>query len=276
MTEQAIIAGLSLSALAGAATPIGGLVAVAATKRARAGIWSFGLGVSAGMMVFLSVFDLLPEAFEFTAASNGRIWVPAFFVLGLAVTWMIDLLTHRWVEHCTPTEGNGDNPGGYPCATNQIRHSEETSSLAHAGLVAAMAIALHNIPEGIATFATASSDYALGLSVAVAVAIHNVPEGFCVALPIYCATGNAKRALSFALVAGLAEPFGGLITLLFLGPFITQHLLGCLFAIVAGIMVYAAVDELIPAGSRMGRSHLHLTGFVVGMLLMWAGMNLIK
>jgi ZIP family zinc transporter len=276
MTTQGALTGLALSALAGAATPIGGLLAVMTTRRGRFRMWSLGLGVSAGVMVYLSVFDLLPEAAELLRPAGHALSVPGFFVVGLVITWLIDLATHRWVEQCSPVDATSLGLGGPSCAVRPGDGAAEKVSLARTGLVAALAIALHNFPEGIATFVTSSSSLSLGLPVVIAVAIHNVPEGFCVALPILCSTGSAGRAVKYALLAGLAEPLGAIIAWALVGPFVTPSVLGGLFALVAGIMVYVAVDELVPAGRRLGGSRRCLTGFAVGVLLMWLGMALIK
>jgi ZIP family zinc transporter len=258
--------GLMLTALAGAATPLGGLLAVLVSRKRVFRVWAFGLGLSAGVMVYLSMFDLLPEAMALTGQGTGLLSVPLFFVLGLAVTWLADLVTHRWVGHC--------NPDDMEC------HLGETSlagrDMKRVGLVAVVAITLHNFPEGIATFVTASADLKLGLQVAAAIALHNLPEGFCVAMPVLCATGRPRRALLLSLVAGLAEPLGAVIAWLFLAPLVTPDVLAWLFAAVAGIMVYVAVDELIPAGRRLSQSHECLTGMVAGMVLMLVGMNLLK
>lgn len=264
MEGNSVLTGLILATLAGAATPIGGvMVASPAIARGRRWVWPFGMGVSAGVMVYLSVFDLLPEA---RALVGDNFLVPVCFVVGLAVTWVIDLLTCRWAEPCGAVP-----PDRGDCPKRGLLGGE----MGKVGLVAALAIALHNFPEGIATFLTGSADLTLGLPVALAVAIHNIPEGFCVALPVFCSSGSVRRAVAYSAIAGFAEPLGALVAWIFLAPLVTPQVLGCLFAAVAGIMVYVAVDELIPAGRRLGHGHLCLSGFIVGAIVMWAAMLLI-
>ncbi len=266
------LVGFAMTAMAGAATPIGGLLAVMLTRKNVTKMWAFGLGISAGVMIYLSIFDLLPEALALTQESDTKLSVPAFFVTGLIMTWIIDLATHRWAEQTETIDAVSLEPGKSLCETqNKARSAALTG-----GIVTSLAIALHNFPEGIATFITASSDITLGASVAIAIALHNLPEGFCVALPVFCSTENAKRAVLFALGAGLAEPIGALTAFLFLGRFITPQILGYLFSAVAGIMVYVAVDEIIPASRQLSRTHHCITGFAVGIALMAFLMAIIK
>ncbi len=134
--------------------------------------------------------------------------------------------------------------------------------------MSALAIAIHNFPEGIATFTAALKDPALGIAIAVAVAIHNIPEGLAVAIPIYFATGSKKRAFGLSFLSGLAEPAGALIAYLILAPFMNDVIFGVLFASVAGIMVYISLDELLPTAREYGQPHLSIYGLIGGMMVM--------
>jgi ZIP family zinc transporter len=140
------------------------------------------------------------------------------------------------------------------------------------GMFTALAITIHNFPEGIATFATALTDINLGVVIAFAIALHNIPEGISVSVPLYCATGSKKTALKYSFISGLAEPLGAVIAYLVLMPFLNDAMLAVLLACVAGIMVYISVDEIIPAAYSYGKSHIVVIGVVMGMAIMAASL----
>jgi ZIP family zinc transporter len=135
-------------------------------------------------------------------------------------------------------------------------------------LFTALAIAIHNFPEGLATFGTALNDVKLGILIAVAIAIHNIPEGISVSMPIFYATGNKNKAFVYSFLSGVAEPVGAIIGFLILMPFLSEGLLASLLAFVAGIMVYISIDELLPMAHRYGHSHTVVFGFILGMFIM--------
>jgi ZIP family zinc transporter len=136
------------------------------------------------------------------------------------------------------------------------------------GMVSAMAIGIHNFPEGLATFTAALREPALGIAIAVAIAIHNIPEGIAVSVPVYYATGNKKKAFRLSFLSGLAEPIGALVGYLILMPFLNDVIFGILFAAVAGIMVFISIDELLPAAREYGEAHLSIYGVITGMIVM--------
>jgi ZIP family zinc transporter len=136
------------------------------------------------------------------------------------------------------------------------------------GALTALAIAIHNFPEGIATFIAAIKDPNLGIAITVAVAIHNIPEGVSVSIPVYYATGDKKKAFKLSFISGLAEPLGALVGFLILMPFLNDVIFGVVFATVAGIMVYIALDELLPAAREFGQAHLSIYGLIAGMMVM--------
>ncbi len=132
----------------------------------------------------------------------------------------------------------------------------------------AIAIAIHNFPEGLATFVSALKDVKLGMAIAVAIAIHNIPEGVAVSIPIYYATGNRKKAFLYSFLSGLAEPVGALIGYAIVFSFFGDVVFGILFASVAGIMVFISLDELLPTAREYGEHHLAAYGLVAGMMMM--------
>jgi ZIP family zinc transporter len=144
-----------------------------------------------------------------------------------------------------------------------------------AGIVTAIAIGVHNFPEGVATFMATMSDTTVGVPIAIAVAIHNIPEGIAVAVPIYFATNSRAKAFKYSFLSGLSEPVGALAAWLILMPMMTQTLLNVVFAVVAGIMVYISIDELLPSAEEYGQHHLSILGVIIGMALMAASLILL-
>jgi len=210
-------------------------------------------------MIYLSFFELLKESNHLLTDGSKNNWnglVIAMFLVGLAIAGLIDTFTHNRMEACPSLE----------CKKNKQQFWVE-QALLKTGIFTAIVIAIHNFPEGIATFTTASINMVFGISIAIAIAIHNIPEGFCIALPIYYATKNKKKSILYALLAGLAEPAGALLTYFILLPFINNNVLGIILAIVAGIMVYISFDELLPTARRYG-GHTSLFGLICGMALM--------
>lgn len=132
----------------------------------------------------------------------------------------------------------------------------------------ALAIGIHNFPEGLATFTAAMSDPNLGIAIAVAIAIHNIPEGIAVSVPVFYATGNKKKAFTLSFLSGLSEPIGAIIGYLLLMQFMSPLVFGIVFAAVAGIMVFISIDELLPAAQEYGEHHLSIYGLVGGMGVM--------
>ena len=158
---------------------------------------------------------------------------------------------------------------------NQATAENKSNKLFRTGILTAIIIAIHNFPEGIATFAAALNDLRLGIPIAIAIAIHNIPEGIAVSIPIYYATGNRKKAFFYSFLSGLAEPVGAIIGYLILLPFLNNTVYGILYALVAGVMVFISLDELLPAAREYGEHHLSIYGLVAGMGIMAISLLLI-
>jgi ZIP family zinc transporter len=221
-------------------------------KRPKWVYLSFSLGFSGGVMIYISFMELLPTAI----VGVGEVWAVFGFFIGILFIGVIDMLIPE-----------AENPHHFKELT-AIKGRKVNGTLMRTGLFTALAIGIHNFPEGLATFGATLSDPGLGLFIAMAIAIHNIPEGISVSVPIFYATGDRKKAFMYSFLSGLSEPVGAVIGLLILLPFLSVALLAALLAFVAGIMVYISVDELLPMAHRYGHSHTVVLGIVLGMLIM--------
>ena len=242
---------LLLTSFAGLSTGIGSAIAYL-IKNPKMIYLSFGLGLSAGVMIYVSFVELLPHALTEIGQTMGVI----VFFLGIAFIGFIDMIIPE-----------KENPHAFQGFTEESR-SKINKKLMRTGLFTALAIAIHNFPEGLATFGTALSDIRLGGMIAIAIAIHNIPEGISVSIPIYYATGDKKKAFIYSFLSGIAEPVGAIIGFLILYSFMTEGFLCALLAFVAGIMVYISLDELLPVAHLYGQSHTVILGVISGMLIM--------
>ncbi len=253
-----------LTLLAGSAAGLGGAIALS-SKKTNTRFLAGALGFSAGVMIYVAFVELLPKGRGALTATKGMVagsWLAAgTFFAGIIVIGLID--------HLVPKSTNPHHNMSY---SDNIKCDEMPSDakdgLARMGLVAALAIGVHNFPEGLATFASALQDRNLGIAITIAVAIHNVPEGIAVAVPLFYATKNKRKALGYALLSGMSEPIGALVGYLLLAPYFNDMVLGFLFAFVAGTMVFLSLDELLPAARAYDKEHAAIYGLVAGMAVM--------
>ena len=247
-----------LTVIAGLSTGIGSLIAYF-IRTPKMIYLSFSLGFSAGVMIYVSFVELLPQ----TMVQLGQLTGIIAFFLGILLIACIDMVIPE-----------ARNPHHYKDMP-QEQSLKVDKTLMRTGLFTAFAIAIHNFPEGLTTFGTTLSDERLGLVIALAIAIHNIPEGISVSVPIFYATGSRKKAFKYSFMAGLAEPLGAVIGFLILLPFLSSTILISLLAFIAGIMVYISIDELLPMAHRYGHSHTVILGFILGMALMAASLFLL-
>ena len=246
-----------LTLLAGLCTGIGSFIAFFA-KHTNTKFLSVSLGFSAGVMIYVSMVEILSEAQHSLIAELGTkmgSWMSVIaFFLGMALIAIID--------KCVPSEEN-------PHEVKKIEDEQvKTKKLMRMGVFTAFAIALHNFPEGLATFVSALQDSHIALPIVFAISLHNIPEGIAVSVPIYQATGSKRKAFIYSFLSGLAEPVGALIGWLVLMPFMNDVIFGFIFASVAGIMVFISFDELLPAAREFGEHHLSIYGLISGMAVM--------
>lgn len=255
---------LLMSLLAGLATVIGGCFTFF-VKRDNIKALSIGLGFSAGVMIFLSFTDILKASEEMLSKyfPNHAPWLIFIgFFAGIALAVLIDYFIPDHIEE------------DLFCPQEQCTHS--THRIKRAGTLTAVAIAIHNFPEGIATFFVTTQNVALGISVAVAIALHNIPEGIAVALPIYHATGKKRLAILYSFLSGISEPIGALLGLFILQYLFPQAAIGFLFASVAGIMIYLSFDTLLPLSRDYGDGHYSVFGIMSGIFVIWLSLLIIK
>ena len=241
---------LLLTTIAGLSTGIGSTIAYF-IKKPKMSYLCFSLGLSAGVMLYVSFVELVPEAFLTLGDVTG---LYAFFA-GIITIGLIDLLVPE-----------AENPHAFKGLT--LKKGKQDKALLRVGMLTALAVGIHNFPEGLATFGTSLSDVRLGFLIAFAIAIHNIPEGISVSMPIYFATGNKRKAFFYSFMSGVAEPIAAVIGFLILLPFLSDAVLAFLLAFVAGIMVYISVDELLPVAHKYSAGHCAILGIIFGMFIM--------
>ncbi len=267
-----ILSALILTLIAGSATGIGGAL-VLFRKKLSSNFLAGALGLSAGVMIFISLAELFPESQAMIAESGmpyGEVFAVVSFFIGMGIITLIDFVIP---EYENPHEASGLSLDSRTAAVGVLEEAGNEKALHRLGLMSALAIAIHNFPEGIATFVGALNDPEMGIGITFAIAIHNIPEGIAVAIPIYYATRSKGKALLYATLSGFSEVIGALLCLAVTGIFgigLTGN--GAAFplimAAVAGIMVYISLDELLPTAEKYGKHHIAIAGVVGGMAVM--------
>jgi zinc transporter, ZIP family len=251
-----------LTFTAGVSTGIGGLLTFFSRQTNRSFL-SFSLGLAAGVLLFISFVEIFPDALHiFTiqvGASHALFYTVAAFFGGIVIMALIELLLPHHIAI------------GREIEADDLLVKKRLKRMS---LLIALAIMLHNIPEGIAMFTVGVSDYRLAFPVLLAIIIHNVPIGISISVPMYQATGNRFKALALTLAVGLATPLGALMAWLFLLPYWSPMLEGTVLGAVSATMVYIAIDELIPSAHHYGRSLYSKIGLIGGMALVAAALLL--
>ncbi len=256
-----VLFAFGLTLFAGLSTGIGSAMALL-TKQTNKKFLSFSLGLSAGVMLYVSFIEILPKGVASLVPTYGErmgnlIAILSFFG-GIFFIALIDKLI--------PTMGNPHEV--HTVEEMDGSNIEHKQNLMRMGLFTAIAIAIHNFPEGLATFISAIDNPETGIAIAFAIAIHNIPEGIAVAVPVFYATGNRKKAFAFSFLSGVSEPIGAIVGYFLLIQLMGDVLFGVVFSAVAGIMVFICLDELLPSAREYGEHHISIYGLILGMFIM--------
>ncbi len=254
MMDNNVLNAILLSFLAGMSTVIGGLIAFIVKKK---DYWflSLCLGFSAGVMLYVSFMEILPDAEKLLFASHNKLYASIIFLSSFLFGILITALIDKFI----PDHLDAD------IIKNEVN---QLTRFKKVGLLVTLAVAIHNFPEGLATFMSALNNPTWGISIAIAIALHNIPEGISISLPVYYATNSKRKALFYSFVSGITEPLGAIIGFIFLRSFLNNTFFGIIMAFVAGIMIYIALDELIPLSKEYSNDHYSILGVVIGMFIM--------
>ena len=236
-----IISSFILTTLAGLSTLIGYFIIFIRGNKNK--IITFSLAFASGVMLTISIIDLIPSSFSYLNNYNlfFRLLIMAFFfILGVFLSSFISSL----------------------CEKNN------TNSLKKVGIISMIAIILHNIPEGIITFMVSGVDFNLGIKLALAISLHNIPEGISISIPLFYATKKKIKTFFVVLISGFSEILGAIICYLFLSKFINNFLIGCCFSLIAGIMINISLTELLPESFKYNETKLSYFGFIIGSIVM--------
>jgi len=299
---ETYIFALLLSLFAGLSTTIGSFVAFF-MKKPNPRFISFIMGFSAGVMILIAFVELLQESIKSIGLLEGSL----FLFLGMLIMFGIDVFVSHKYEFensiemlmnangtCKPhphhvlyhrktkeerhryrrgrRRGPRDGSGIQP---HDERGRKSEINLVKTSMFTFLGIFIHNFPEGMTTYIGTISRIELGFILAVAIALHNIPEGIAVAVPIYACTGSKKKAFKWSFLSGMSEPLGAVITWIVLTPFITPFLLSAMLAIVAGVMIYISLDELLPASRSLGNEHISILGIITGMFVMTLSLSML-
>ncbi len=261
MFTDNVLFAFGLTVLAGLSTAVGSLMVIL-SKKFNPRFLAASLGFSAGVMIYVSLVEIFAKAKSSLTGvygdSTGYWYTVLAFFAGVAVIFVIDRMVPSF-----------ENPHELSNIHEMVdKPALSDKKLMRMGIFSAIAIGIHNFPEGLATFVSALNDPATGLSIAMAIAIHNIPEGIAVAIPVYYATKSRPGAFFISASSGFAEPVGALLGYLVIGTLLPGLAFGWVFAAVAGIMVYISFDELLPTAEEYGEHHIAIGGLIGGMAFM--------
>ena len=263
---NAVLIAFGLTLFAGLSTGIGSAIAFF-TKHTNTKFLSVALGFSAGVMIYVSFVEIFQKAKESLIIPLGEMGGTTLTVISFFGGMLVIALIDKFIP-------SAENPHEIHTVEELDNKPARNKKLMRMGVFTALAIGIHNFPEGLATFTAALENPSLGIAIAIAIAIHNIPEGIAVSVPIVFATGDRKKAFRLSFLSGLAEPVGAIVGYLVLMPIMSPLTFGILFAGVAGIMVFISLDELLPAAREYGEHHLSIYGLISGMMVMAASVLL--
>lgn len=270
--SEPVLIAFAVCAAAAASTVLGSIFVLRA-NHANPRLLAFGLAFAGGAMVYVSLVEIFNKSVTAFSAGYGPqigyAYATLSFFAGVFMLAIIDRVIpnpHEGMDEREVLHEYGHHHG----------QTAATPNVARVGLLAAAAITAHNFPEGLATFFATLDNPVVGLPLAMAIAIHNIPEGVSIAIPVYYATGSRRKAILATLVSALAEPAGALIGYLLLAPFLTQAVFGGVFGVIAGVMVFLALDELMPEAKRYSKGHEAVYGMIIGMAALALSLVLFK
>lgn len=260
MTKEALLS-LGLTTLVGLSMGLGSLLSFIVDETNKRFL-ALSLSFSAGIMIYVSFMAILPEGIELIKDSpgigNGELIALSAFFGGMLITAIIEKIVHKFGGHIH----------GHHHGEHKDLHEHDDEHLSQLGLMSAVAIAIHNLPEGLAIFTAGLKDITVAIPIAAAVVLHNIPLSIAISVPIYHSTGSKRRAFTYSLLVGLCQPLGAIIGYLLLSQFFNDMVFGILFAVVAGIMIFVSLDELLPSAQRYEDHHISVYGAIAGMLVM--------
>lgn len=259
MTKEVILS-LGLTTLVGLSMGLGSLLSFIVDETNKRFL-ALSLSFSAGIMIYVSFMDILPEGMElietYTGSHSSIIALTGFFG-GMLITALMEKMVHKFGGHI---HGHGDHK------------DHDDAHLSKLGLMSAVAIAIHNLPEGLVLFTAGLKDITVAIPIAAAVILHNIPLSIAISVPIYHSTGSKKKAFTYALLVGLCQPLGAIIGYALLSRFFNDMVFGVLFSVVAGIMIFVSLDELLPSSQKYEDHHVSVYGAIAGMIVMALSLN---
>ena len=254
LLDSTVIFALSLTVMAGLATGVGSVIALFA-KTTNTKFLAGSLGFSAGVMIYVSMIEIFQKSRTYISAvagdKMGYYLAVASFFAGIIFIGLIDYFV---------PSAEGD-------IGNLSEKDNRSIALKRMGFMTALAIGIHNFPEGLATFTSSLKDPHLGIAIAAAIAIHNIPEGIATSVPIYYSSGSRKKAFLVSFFSGITEPLGAIIGYLILRPFFNDAVFGVLFGVIAGIMIFISIEELLPMAREYEKSKVTIIGTILGMAI---------
>ena len=265
VSVSAVFIAFTVTVVAGLATVLGSVLVLFA-KKPSPRLLAFGLAFAGGAMVYVSLSEILNKSITAFSSTYGSQQGFTFGTLAFLAGVILIMLVDRLIP----------NPHESLAQTDPLYQSHNTAYIKRVGLLTAVAITVHNFPEGLATFFAMLDSPSVGAPLAAAIAIHNIPEGIAIAVPVYYATNRKSYAVAASLISGLAEPLGAVIGYLLLAPYLSQPVFGVVFGMIAGVMVFLALDELLPAAKRYAQGHETVYGLVAGMSALAVSLILFK
>lgn len=261
MTKDVFLS-LGLTTIVGLSMGLGSLLSFIVDETNKRFL-ALSLSFSAGIMIYVSFMAILPEGIELiesaTGGHNGELIALAGFFGGMLIVAIMEKFVHKFGGHIH----------GHDHGDHEDLHEHDDEHLSKLGLMSAVAIAIHNLPEGLAIFTAGLKDISMAIPIAAAVILHNIPLSIAISVPIYHSTGSKRKAFTYSLVVGLCQPLGAIIGYAFLSRFFNDFVFGVLFSIVAGIMIFVSLDELLPSSQKYEEDHhISVYGAIAGMIVM--------